>query len=203
MEQLVNRADGSYHYLDDHDEAWRLLGGDVNSFISVAARDAKVQVIFNPDAVAAYRLLGFENRDVADRDFRNDADDAGEVAISGSATALYELTLVNPDSAGRRTNDVLAKVTLRYQRPASEAVTEVSTTIRERDPHRSFGDAERHFRLAAVAAEFAEVLRQSWFVEDTSMRTLRTQAEALTRDFRGDADVTELARLITAAQRLQ
>ena len=203
MEQLANRADGSYHYIDDHDEAWRLLGGDVNSFISVAARDAKVQVIFNPDTVAAYRLLGFENRDVADRDFRNDAVDAGEVAISGSATALYELTLVNPDGAGRRSSDVLAKVTLRYQRPASEAITEVSTTIRERDPYRSFGDADRHFRLAAVAAEFAEVLRQSWFADDTSMRTLRTQAEALTRDFRGDADVTELARLIAAAQRLQ
>ena len=203
MEQLANRADGSYHYIDDHDEAWRLLGGDVNSFISVAARDAKVQVIFNPDTVAAYRLLGFENRDVADRDFRNNAVDAGEVAISGSATALYELTLVNPGSAGRRSNDVLAKVTLRYQRPASEAITEVSTTIRERDPYRSFGDADRHFRLAAVAAEFAEVLRQSWFADDTSMRTLRTQAEALTRDFRGDADVTELARLIAAAQRLQ
>ena len=203
MEQLANRADGSYHYIDDHDAAWRLLGGDVNSFISVAARDAKVQVIFNPDTVAAYRLLGFENRDVADRDFRNNAVDAGEVAISGSATALYELTLVNPESAGQRSNDVLAKVTLRYQRPASEAITEVSTTIRKRDPHRSFGDADRHFRLAAVAAEFAEVLRQSWFADDTSMRTLRTQAEALTRDFRGDADVTELARLIAAAQRLQ
>ena len=203
MEQLANRADGSYHYIDDHDEAWRLLGGDVNSFISVAARDAKVQVIFNPDTVAAYRLLGFENRDVADRDFRNNAVDAGEVAISESATALYELTLVDPDGEGQRTNDVLAKVTLRYQRPASEAITEVSTTIRERDPHRSFGDADRHFRLASVAAEFAEVLRQSWFADDTSMRTLRTQAEALTRDFRGDADVTELARLIAAAQRLQ
>ncbi len=203
MEQLANRADGSYHYIDDHDEAWRLLGGDVNSFISVAARDAKVQVIFNPDTVAVYRLLGFENRDVADRDFRNDAVDAGEVAISGSATALYELTLVDPDSAGRRTNDVLAKVTLRYQRPASEAITEVSTTIRERDPHPSFGDADRHFRLAAVAAEFAEILRQSWFADDPSMRTLRQEAEALRGDFRGDADVTELARLITAAQRLQ
>ncbi|WP_419840670.1 YfbK domain-containing protein [Candidatus Poriferisodalis sp.] len=202
MEQLANRADGSYHYIDDHDEAWRLLGDDVTSFVSVAARDAKVQVIFNPDTVAAYRLLGFENRDVADRDFRNDAVDAGEVAISQSATALYELTLVDPDSRSRRSSETLAKVTLRYQRPASENITEVSETIRGSDAHRSFDNADRHFRLAAVAAEFAEVLRQSWFVDDPLMRTLRHEAEGLARDFRGDADVAELARLIAAAQRL-
>ncbi|WP_420624114.1 YfbK domain-containing protein [Candidatus Poriferisodalis sp.] len=201
MEQLANRADGSYHYIDDTDEAWRLLGGDVTSFVSVAARDAKVQVIFNPDTVVAYRLLGFENRDVADRDFRNDAVDAGEVAISQSATALYELTLVDPESRSRRSNETLAKVTLRYERPASEAITEVSETIRTNDAHRSFDDAGRHFRLAAVAAEFAEVLRQSWFTDDPSMRTVRREAESLTRDFQGDADVAELARLITAAQR--
>ncbi|WP_419553597.1 YfbK domain-containing protein [Candidatus Poriferisodalis sp.] len=203
MEQLANRADGSYHYIDDHDEAWRLLGGDVTSFVSTAARDAKVQVIFNPDTVVAYRLLGFENRDVADRDFRNDAVDAGEVAISQSATALYELTLVDPESRSRRSNETLVKVTLRYERPASEAITEVSETIRTNDAHRSFDDTDRHFRLAAVAAEFAEVLRQSWFTDDPSIRTLRREAESLTRDFRGDADVAELARLITAAQRLQ
>ena len=203
MEQLANRADGSYHYIDDHDEAWRLLGGDVTSFVSMAARDAKVQVIFNPDTVAAYRLIGFENRDVADRDFRNDTVDAGEVAIGQSATALYELTLVDPDSRSRRSNETLAKVTLRYERPASERITEQSATIRTRDAHRSFDDADRHFRLAAVAAEFAEVLRQSWFVDDPSMRQLHREAEAVARDFRGDGDVAELARLIATAQRLQ
>ncbi len=203
MEQLANRADGSYHYIDNHDEAWRLLGGDITSFVSVAARDAKVQVIFNPDTVAAYRLIGFENRDVADRDFRNDAVDAGEVAIGQSATALYELMLVDPDSRSRRSNETLAKVTLRYERPASERITELSATIRPSDTHRSFDDADRHFRLAAVAAEFAEVLRESWFVDDPSMRRLRTEAEAVARDFRGDSDVAELARLIASAQRLQ
>ncbi|MCY3607067.1 MAG: von Willebrand factor type A domain-containing protein [Acidimicrobiaceae bacterium] len=203
MEHLANRADGTYHYIDDHDEAWRLLGGDVTSIVSVAARDAKVQVIFNPDTVAAYRLIGFENRDVADRDFRNDAVDAGEVAIGQSATALYELMLVDPSSRGRRSHETLAKVTLRYERPASERVTEQSATITPRDVHRSFDDADRHFRLAAVAAEFAEVLRESWFVDDPSMRQLRTEAEAVARDFRGNADVAELARLIAAAQRLE
>ncbi len=203
MEQLANRADGSYHYIDDHDEAWRLLGGDITSFVSVAARDAKVQVIFNPDTVAAYRLIGFENRDVADRDFRNDAVDAGEVAIGQSATALYELTLVDPGSRSRRSSETLAKVTLRYQRPASERITETSATIRPRDARRSFGDADRHFRLAAVAAEFAEVLRDSWFVDDWSMGTLSREADAVARQFRGDDDVAELARLIDIARRLQ
>ncbi|MCY3893457.1 MAG: von Willebrand factor type A domain-containing protein [Acidimicrobiaceae bacterium] len=203
MEQLANRADGSYHYIDNHDEARRLLGGDITSFVSVAARDAKVQVIFNPDTVAAYRLLGFENRDVADRDFRNDAVDAGEVAIGQSATALYELALVELDSRSRRSSETLAKVTLRYQRPASERITETSATIRPRDTHRSFDDADRHFRLAAVAAEFAEVLRDSWFVDDWSMRILSREADAVARDFRGSDDVAELARLIDAARRLQ
>lgn len=203
MEQLANRADGSYHYIDNHDEARRLLGGDITSFVSVAARDAKVQVIFNPDTVAAYRLIGFENRDVADRDFRNDAVDAGEVAIGQSATALYELTLVDPDSRSRRNSETLAKVTLRYERPASERITEQSATITARDADRSFDDADRHFRLAAVAAEFAEVLRDSWFVDDWSMRILSSEADAVARDFRGSDDVAELARLIDAARHLQ
>ena len=201
MEQLANRANGSYHYIDDHDEAWRLLGGDVTSFISVAARDAKVQVIFNPDIVEAYRLIGFENRDVADRDFRNDNVDAGEVAIGQSATALYELLLV--DDRSQRPSGTLVKVTLRYERPASETITEASATFAGRQIHRSFGAADRHFRLAAVAAEFAEVLRESWFVDDTSMRALRREADLVARDFRGDPDVTELARLISIAQRLR
>ena len=201
MEQLANRANGSYHYIDDHDEAWRLLGSDVTSFVSVAARDAKVQVIFNPDIVEAYRLIGFENRDVADRDFRNDSVDAGEVAIGQSATALYELLLV--DDRSQRPSGTLAKVTLRYERPASETITETSTTLAGRQIQRSFGDADRHFRLAAVAAEFAEVLRESWFVDDTSMRALRREADLVARDFRGDPDVTELARLISIAQRLR
>ena len=201
MEQLANSADGTYHYIDSTQEARRIFGANIVSLLALAARDAKIQVEFNPDTVLSYRLLGFENRDVADDDFRDNTVDAGEVGLGQSSTALYELELVGR-GRDRSDRDWLATATLRYQRPRRGSITEIEETIDGTQIARSFSSASPHFRLAAVAAEFAEVLRRSPFVEyrDADMGLLSEEAWYAADDLRRDVDAEELAQLIDTAR---
>ena len=201
MEQLANTADGTYHYIDSFGEARRIFVDNLASLLSVAAQDAKIQVVFNPDTVRSYRLLGFENRDVADEDFRDNTVDAGEVGLGQSSTALYELEPVSAsDGSGDPTT--LATVTLRYERPRRGSITEVETSIGEDDVAASFAAAGEYFRLAAVVAEFAEVLRGSPFSDGTEagMSALAAEAAAVAEAFSGDPDATELVTLIETAR---
>ena len=200
MEQLANKADGTYHYIDTPDEARRIFVENLNSLLASVARDAKIQVEFDRDKVISYRLLGFENRAIADEDFRDDTRDAGEVGAGQSSTALYEVTL---DHRWDRSRGPIATATLRYRRPASERITETWASLSADDVEGSFRDAGAHFRLAVVAAEFAEVLRDSPFVEDRSMEELSYQAERVADDLRRDDDAEELAGLIDTARRIR
>ena len=200
MEQLANKADGTYHYIDTPDEAHRIFVENLNSLLASVARDAKIQVEFDRDKVLSYRLLGFENRAIADEDFRDDTRDAGEVGAGQSSTALYEVTL---DRGWDRSRGPIATATLRYRRPASERITETWASLHADDVESSFRDAGAHFRLAVVAAEFAEVLRDSPFVEDRSMEELSYQAERVADDLRRDDDAEELAGLIDTARRIR
>ena len=202
MEQLANSADGTYHYIDSTHEARRIFGANIVSLLALAARDAKIQVEFNPDTVLSYRLLGFENRDVADEDFRDNTVDAGEVGLGQSSTALYELELARR-GRDRDSGGWLATATLRYQRPRRGSITEIEQSISDADIARSFASASAHFRLAAVAAEFAEVLRRSPFVEyrDVDMEVLSEEAWYAADDLHRDRDAEELAQLIDTARR--
>ena len=203
MEQLANSADGTYHYIDSFREARRILADNLPSLLSVAARDAKVQVEFDPGTVRRYRLLGFENCDVADEDFRDNTVDAGEVGLGQSSTALYELELV---PAGDRQAGVatLATVTLRYEHPRRGSITEIEAGIAVGDIAGSFVAAGARFRLAAVVAEFAEVLRRSPFVAEThaDMAVLAAQAAAVAGDLAEDPDAADLQVLINTARRV-
>ena len=199
MEQLANSADGTYHYIDTSEQARRIFGDNLGGMLLLAARDAKIQVEFNPATVRSYRLLGFENRDVADEDFRDNTVDAGEVGLGQSATALYELEV--PATRGETAE--LATVTLRYERPDRASVREIVQGITRAEVAGSFAAADPRFRLAAVAAEFAEVMRRSPFVHyrDLDMTVLLAESRAAARDLPGDSDTTELADLIETARR--
>ena len=199
MEQLANRADGTYHYIDTPSEAVRVFVDDLDGLLTHAARDAKVQVEFNPDVVRSYRLLGFENRDIEDEAFRDDTRDAGEIGIGHSSTALYELDLVRSTRDGR---SAIATVRMRYERPATGTIVELVTYLTPSAVERSFEAAGPHYRLAAVAAEFAEILRASPYATSRSMSELLYQAEAVADDLPRDADAAELASLIETARRL-
>ncbi|MEJ2736647.1 MAG: von Willebrand factor type A domain-containing protein, partial [Anaerolineae bacterium] len=116
MEQLADNGDGFYAYVDTLKEAERLFVHGLTGTLQSIAMDAKVQVDFDPAVVARYRLVGFENRAIADQDFRDDTVDAGEIGAGHSVTALYEVKL-HPEAGGR-----IATVHLRWQDPDTAEV---------------------------------------------------------------------------------
>ena len=174
MEQLANRGNGNYAYIDDLLEARRVLVEQMGATLLTIAKDVKLQVEFNPARVKAYRLIGYENRRLRDEEFNDDRKDAGDLGAGHSVTALYEVvpagseeplpgvdplkyqrTTLRPGASG--TNEVLT-VKLRYKPPkgaASRLLTRVLTRPED-------GAApSRAFRFAAAVADFGLLLRDS------------------------------------------
>ena len=196
MEKLANDGNGAYAYVDTLKEAQRIFVENLTGTLQVIALDSKVQVDFNPDVVSRYRLLGYENRRVDDEDFRNDQVDAGEVGAGHSVTALYELKL-REDAQGQ-----MAEVFVRYEDPDSRNVTELSRAFNTDQLADSFEQSAPTFRLAAVAAELAEILRESYWAQDGSLDILAQTAADVSGLFPENADVAELVGLIEQASAL-
>jgi Ca-activated chloride channel family protein len=197
MEQLADRGDGNYAYVDTLEEARRVFVEQLTGTLQTIAADAKVQVELDPRTVSRYRLLGYENRDVADHRFRDDTVDAGEIGAGHSVTALYEIKLA--EGAPRRAH--LGVVRLRYRSRATDRIVEDSLEIRRSGLARSWSAAPPGLRLAAVAAELAEVLKGSYWAREASLEELLRRAEAAERDFPGDPDVRELTELVRRVAR--
>ncbi len=158
MEQLANDGNGNYFYVDNLREARRVFVHNLTGTLQVIGYDAKVQVDFNPAVTDRYRLIGYENRAIADEAFRDDTVDAGEVGAGHSITALYEFALEDADADG-----VIATVYIRYQDAETREVVELSQEITTADVLPSVDEAPADFRLHAAAAEFAELLRDSYW----------------------------------------
>jgi Ca-activated chloride channel family protein len=199
MEQLANRGDGAYAYVDTLDEARRVFVENLTGTLQTVARDAKVQVELNPEVVSRYRLLGYENRDVPDERFRDDTVDAGEVGAGHSVTALYEVKL----HPGVRPRAEAARLTLRYESAETGEVEELSRSIAAGELDRDWEDAPAALRLASVVAELAEVLKGSYWAKDGDLDALFRRAQAVSADYPGDLRVAELATLIGKAAALQ
>jgi Ca-activated chloride channel family protein len=201
MEQLADNGDGSYAYVDNLDEAQRQFIDNLTSTLQVIAKDAKVQVDFNPDVVAYYRLIGYENRAVADQDFRNDSVDAGEIGAGHSAVALYAIIL-RPSATGR-----VATVQLRWQASDTYQVTEINGNFNTWDMAKQFEDSDPHFQLTVTVAQFAENLRQSPYAYGISLENLARRADRIAGMVEDEGEqaageAAELARLIHTAARL-
>ncbi|RME24717.1 MAG: DUF3520 domain-containing protein, partial [Deltaproteobacteria bacterium] len=200
MEQLSNHGDGNNYYIDDADQARRVFVEELGGTLVTVARDTRIQVEFNPDAVLAYRLIGYENRDIADKDFRNDKVDAGEVGSGHNVTALYDVILA--DGYARD----LATVRLRYEQPGADVDhggsggIERAWTFRDRDLAERPDFASRDLRMAYTAATFAEILRHSPEVEELSLDALIAFGDGSRRP--GEADDTELIELMRQARTL-
>jgi Ca-activated chloride channel family protein len=195
MEQLANKGDGRYAYIDSVGEAHRVLAEELTGTLQTIAKDAKVQVEFNPRTVMLYRLLGYENRDVADERFRDDSVDAGEIGAGHSVTALYEVKL-QPDASPRAE---LATVRLRYLSARTGRVQESEESIRLNDFASSWDEASPALRLASVVAEFAEILRGSYWAKDGNLNRLAALAQKVSAEFAGRnraGDVAEFAALV-------
>ncbi|MBK8540881.1 MAG: von Willebrand factor type A domain-containing protein [Ardenticatenia bacterium] len=183
LERLADRGNGNYGYIDGPDEAQRLLVDQLTGTLVTIAKDVKLQVEFNPSQVAAYRLIGYENRRLAAQDFADDRKDAGEIGAGHTVTALYEVLPIGADPKGAGLSD------LRYQRPRREArgsgsddllylklrykTPEGDTSRLLEAPVKDRGDSLRSasvdFHFAAALAAFGMVLRDSEHRGEASM----------------------------------
>ena len=197
MEQLANDGDGAYYYVDTLSEAQRIFVDDLTGTLQFIAKDAKVQVDFNPETVSRYRLLGYENRDVADEDFRNDAVDAGEIGAGHSVTALYELKL-REGAEGK-----LGTVYMRYEDVGLNEIIEINKELQSTDLAVSFEEASARFQLSAVVAEFAEVLRGSYWAREGSLQAVADEARRVQQLLPESSDVAEFAGLAAQAVSLE
>jgi Ca-activated chloride channel family protein len=157
MEQLADKGDGRYAYVDDIKEARRVLVEELSGTLLTIAKNAKAQVEFDPAVVESYRLIGYENRAIADHRFRDETVDAGEVGAGHSVTALYEVKL----RPGAPADGLVATLRLRYRSPETGAILETERKLRRSELAPSWVLSSPALRFAASVAEFAEVLRGS------------------------------------------
>jgi Ca-activated chloride channel family protein len=202
LEQLANKGDGLCNYVDSEIEARRALVENFTGAFTPIARDVKVQVEFDPNQVYRYRQLGYENRAIADKDFRNDAIDAGEVGAGHQVTALYEI-----ERTGGTSESPLATVRLRWKAPrnvnapnANEEADEVSQPVLA-SQQTGFEGAGVGYRRAVVVAQFAEFLRRSVHARGESLDELIAEADKLAKET-GDPETTELALLLHKSKHL-
>jgi Ca-activated chloride channel family protein len=198
LEQLADDGQGFYAYVDSRDEAERVFVEDLVSTLQVVAKDARVQVDFNPDVVSRYRLIGYENRDMADEDFRNEEIDAGEIGAGHSVTALFEIKF--EDDA--RFDDLVATVHLRFEDPIYGVEDELSAAISRGAFERSFEDASYRFQLDALVAEFAEIMRNSYWARKVYIEDIAWDIEYIADQLAHDEDVQEFAELVYRAMDL-
>ncbi len=192
MEQLANNGNGSYAYVDTINEAKRVFVENLTGTLQLIAKDAKVQVDFNPQVVSRFRLIGYENRRLEHDQFRDDAADGGEVGSGHSVTALYEIKL-HEDATGK-----LATAYIRYENPDSHRVTEFNEDIFSSQLKSSFEDASAEFQLAAAVAEFAEILRGSYWAKDGSLEDVHQVVERILPQIHSE-QITELMSLVRKA----
>ncbi len=177
LEKMGDKGNGHYAYVDTWEDARRVFLENLTGTLQVIARDVKIQVDFNPQVVERYRLLGYENRDVADEKFRDDKEDGGEIGSGHTVTALYEIKLKNEAPRGE-----IGTIFVRYKDPENFGVAEIAERIDRGTFQTSFDHASVDFRLAAAAAEFAEIMRGSFWAKGSNLGDVLAVVRALDRD---------------------
>jgi len=171
MEQLADSGNGNYAYVDTLSEGRKVLVEELGSTLQTIAKDVKIQVEFNPEVVAEYRLIGYENRMLRREDFNNDKIDAGEIGAGHTVTALYELTLIGSSarlidplrygaahSPGKAGDGEIAFVRLRYKAPDGDTSMLIEQPVDQGDTQ-NIADASGELRFAASVAAFGQLLK--------------------------------------------
>ncbi len=191
MHRLADHGDGNYYYIDTDLEARRVLVDKLQGTLVTVAKDVKLQVEFNPQRVAQYRLLGYETRALAAEDFKDDRKDAGDVGAGQRVTALYEIVPVGaqtgaPDALRYQTRkptpasqrkDEWMLVKARYKQPDGGASTELRNVV-EADVI-ALAQASADLQWAAAVAEFGLVMRKSEHAADASFADVLRRSERL------------------------
>lgn len=213
LEQLADRGNGNYAYIDTLEEARRVLVDQGAGTLVTIAKDVKLQVEFNPRLVARYRLIGYENRVLAEQDFADDTKDAGDMGAGHSVTAIYEIVpaptfgAADGDAlkyqeprelAAAADRDELATVKIRFKKPDGNKSALTSVIVK-----RNAGDAtaRRTLGFASAVAEFGMLLRDSPFKSNSSFDQVRALAE---QHLGPDPDPyrSEFLELVGTAERL-
>lgn len=192
METLADNGDGNYAYIDNQMEAKKVLVEEMGGTLLTVAKDVKIQIEFNPAQIAGYRLIGYENRALADRDFSDDTVDAGEIGSGHRVTALYEIIRagagtteidlkyqsgreegevpepVPEETAGNSASkyaDELLTINIRYKDPG-ETESKLFSVPVEADKYQK--ELPENLRFASAVAEFGMLLRDSEYKGDSS-----------------------------------
>lgn len=182
MEQLADKGNGNYAYIDNLFEAKKNLVDQIGSTLLCIAKDVKIQVEFNPATVKGYRLIGYENRLLNSEDFNDDTKDAGEIGAGANVTALYEITTDENDASLTKpkvdalkyqtqtsisgSNELLT-VKLRYKEPNEDQSKLIEVQLANKTSN--FTAASEDLRFAAAVASFGMLLRDSKFKGQTDI----------------------------------
>lgn len=216
MEKLADCGNGNYAYVDTLNEARKVFGQEIGGTLYTIAKDVKIQVEFNPQLAAAYRLIGYENRLLADRDFNDDKKDAGDIGAGHTVTALYEVV---PYGQKYRNSGVDE---LKYQKPAQSSATTTNSKelltvkLRYKEPQANvskllnigvvdggeqFDKASDNLKFSSAVAAFGMLLKDSKYRGDVSYNQVLQLAKASTgTDLQGYR--TEFVHLVERARNL-
>ncbi|MFI6248128.1 von Willebrand factor type A domain-containing protein [Streptomyces sp. NPDC051016] len=194
MERLADKGDGHTTYVSDTATATEVFCRQLPQNIDLVARDAKAQVAFDPHTVAEFRLIGYQDRKVADQDFRDDRVDGGEVGPGHTVTALYAVR-TRPDTDGH-----LATATVRWLDPTTRTPHENTGSMETDALHDSVWTASPRFQVTAVAAYFADALADGEYdiPGAPTLRSLQSRAATLAKATE-DKDVADLSTAISEA----
>jgi len=188
LQELADRGNGNHAYIDNILEAKKVLVNEITSTLFTIAKDVKIQVEFNPTKIKSYRLIGYENRQLEDKDFEDDTKDAGEIGAGHTVTALYEVVAASADDtdnyelkyqetrvkANAAKSDEVLTVRIRYKEPDGEKSKEISEVLNGTSIQ--LNQSSNNFRFSAAVAEFAMILRDSKFKSDSNLNSVQELA---------------------------
>jgi len=213
LQELADRGNGNHAYIDNILEAKKVLVNEITSTLFTIAKDVKIQVEFNPAKIKSYRLLGYENRELEDKDFEDDTKDAGEIGAGHTVTALYEVievkgqepdkdkyelkyqeTNVKPEA--HKSKEVLT-VRIRYKDPDGKKSREISKVLLDNPV--KLKNSSNNFKFSAAVAEFAMILRDSEFKGNSNIESVLE----LAKDSKGKDAFGYRAEFLNLAERVK
>ncbi len=214
LKMLANKGNGNFSYLDTVREARRVMVNEMSGKMFTLAKDVKFQIEFNPAKVAAYRLIGYELRELAARDFNDDSKDAGDVGVGHQVTALYELIMNDAEDKVKKqylgnidalkyqkshtvTSSDILTFKLRYQLPEGNNPSTLQNFI-----VRTLPPSADNIQWASAVAEFGMLLRKSEFKGNADYIQLRRRAQKFLGDDQ-DGKRTEFLNMVKVAEKLQ
>jgi Ca-activated chloride channel homolog len=215
MEEISNAGNGNYFYIDSEKEAEKVFVKDLRANMFTIAKDVKIQIEFNPAEVKAYRLIGYENRLLANEDFDDDKKDAGELGAGHTVTAIYEIIPADSDEEIRKTGDLKYQetgisedaknsgeiMTLKFRyKPINSDKSILIEQVVKNSNYVELSKSSDNFRFSAAVAAFGMLLRNSKFIEKYNMNDVHDLAEGAHN--KKDEYQKEFLHLVKQAKRI-